>query len=68
MSQVLSEDHRKVLIDIFFSVMIADALGQFVSKFILGPLDGLGNSSILILLDSFVKSPDLYWLDALFFA
>jgi hypothetical protein len=33
--QVLSEDHRKTLMDLFFAIILTDGLGKLVSEFIL---------------------------------
>jgi hypothetical protein len=80
MSEVIaiSEDHRKTLIDIFFSVMISDAIGQFVSRFLLGDsskpsffffLDFINNYiQSYVNINSLPNDSPEHWLDALFFA
>lgn len=64
---IINEDHRKLLIDIFFAVIITIGLEKFLHTFLLGHLQKLSSFDIPILLNTF-SAPAILFNMFLFFA
>jgi hypothetical protein len=64
---VISEDHRKLLIDIFFAVIITIGLEKFLHTFLLGHIHTLNSFDISTLLNTF-SAPEILFNMFFFFA